>query len=85
MMDSIDVFLKVHKEDIYLICPYFEAFDGMVAIRTPKPTEGPFATIKMMVSPDFKSDFDALIKVLQKKLEIYPLPLGEGGSLKGSG
>ncbi|MDI6732105.1 MAG: hypothetical protein QME05_06015, partial [Candidatus Margulisbacteria bacterium] len=74
MIDSIDYYLKVRKEDIYLICPYFEAFEGMVAIRTPKPTDGPFASIKFMVSPDFKSDFDILIKVLQKKLDIYPLP-----------
>jgi len=63
-MDSINYYLKVHKEDIYLICPYFEAFEGMVAIRTPKPTAGPFATIKMMVSPDFKSDFEKLLKIL---------------------
>jgi HAD superfamily phosphatase (TIGR01668 family) len=62
-MDSIDYFLKVNKEDIYLICPYFEAFEGMVAIRTPKPTAGPFAIIKLMVAPDFKADFEDIFAI----------------------
>lgn len=70
MMDSINVFLKVHKEDIYLICPYFEAFDGMVAIRTPKPTDGPFAIIKLMVSPFFMLDFEKILLSLGKKIDL---------------
>jgi len=69
-MDSIDVFLKVKKEDIYLICPYFEAFEGMAAIRTPEPAEGPYATLKLMVSPDFKDDFDKLLASLKGRLDI---------------
>ena len=67
-MDSINCFLKVKKEDIYLICPYFEAFDGMAAIRTPRPEEGEFATIKLMVSPDFKNDFEEVLKGLGKRI-----------------
>ncbi len=70
MIDSINVFLKVHKEDIYLICPYFEAFDGMVAIRTPKPTDGPFAIIKLMVSPFFMLDFEKILLSLGKKIDL---------------
>ena len=69
-MDSLDYFLRVRKEDIYLICPYFEAFQGMVAIRTPKPEQGDHATIKLMVSPDFKADFEKLLDNLKGKLEI---------------
>jgi hypothetical protein len=67
-MDSINVFLKVKKEDIYLICPYFEAFEGMAAIRTPRPEEGPYATLKLMVSPDFMEDFNKLLGNLEKRL-----------------
>ena len=69
-MDSINVHLRVNKEDIYLICPYFEAFEGMVSIRTPKPEEGPKATIKLMVAPDFKDDFDEVLKELGERLTI---------------
>ena len=69
-MDSIDYFLRVKKEDIYLICPYFEAFQGMVAIRTPKPEQGDRATIKLMVSPDFTADFEKLLSNLKEKLDI---------------
>ena len=69
-MDSIDYFLKIKKEDIYLICPFFEAFSGMVAIRTPKPTTGPTAILRLMVSPDFKEDFEKLLNNLKRKLSF---------------
>ena len=69
-MDSINVYLKVNKEDIYIICPYFEAFEGMVAIRTPKPTTGPHATLKLMVSPDFKEDFEKLLASLKRRINL---------------
>jgi len=64
------VFLKVNKEDIYIICPFFEAFEGMVAIRTPKPEQGPQATLKLMVSPDFMGDFEKLLKALSRRIEF---------------
>jgi len=67
-MDSINVFLKVKKEDIYVICPYFEAFEGMAAIRTPQPEAGEYAKLKLMVSPDFKEDFDKILEGLGKKV-----------------
>ena len=75
-MDSIDCFLRVNKKDIYLICPFFEAFEGMVAIRTPKPVEGPQATLKLMVSPDFKEDFDKLLSALSRRISFERI-LGE--------
>jgi hypothetical protein len=70
MKDSIDYFLRVNKEDIYVICPYFEAFEGMVAIRTPRPEEGPQATLKLMVSPDFKDDFEKLLENLKRRINF---------------
>ncbi|MBN2058037.1 MAG: DUF4911 domain-containing protein [Candidatus Saganbacteria bacterium] len=72
-MDSIDYFLRIKKEDIYLICPFFEAFEGMAAIRTPKPETGNFATLKLMVSPDFQADFEKLLDYLSGRLEIERL------------
>lgn len=75
-MDSINVYLKVNKEDIYIICPYFEAFEGMVAIRTPKPVTGPRATLKLMVSPDFKEDFEKLLSNLKRRINFERI-LGE--------
>ncbi len=70
----INVFLRVKKEDIYIICPFFEAFEGMVAIRTPKRESGPEATIKLMVSPDFKEDFDKLISNLRRRINFELVP-----------
>jgi hypothetical protein len=77
--DSINYFLKVNKEDIYLICPYFEAFEGMAAIRTPKPVEGPVATLKLMISPDFKEDFKKLLSHLKGRLSFEILENAEAG------
>ncbi len=70
MKDSINVYLKVRKEDIYLICPFFEAFEGMAAIRTPKPAAGEFATLKLMVAPDFMADFEKVLAGIEKRLNI---------------
>lgn len=67
-MDSINLFLRVKKEDIYLLCPFFEAFEGMSSIRVPKPEDGPFATLKLMVAPDFKADFEKVLSALGKKV-----------------
>jgi len=69
-MDSIDCFLKVKKEELYLVCPFFEAFEGMVAIRTPKPEEGTFATLRLMVSPDFKEAFEKILASLSRRLSF---------------
>jgi len=71
--DSINVFLKVKKEDIYIICPFFEAFDGMAAIRTPKTQDGPYAILKLMVSPDFINDFNQLLKTLSQRVSFEEL------------
>lgn len=70
MKDSINVFLRVKKEDIYLLCPYFEAFEGMMAIRTPAPEPGPEATLKLMLSPDFREEFNKLLATLKKRLSF---------------
>jgi hypothetical protein len=42
----------------------------MVAIRTPAPEAGPKATIKLMVSPDFKEDFDKLLANLKRRIDF---------------
>jgi len=76
MKDSVNVFLKVKKEDVYLICPFFEAFEGMAAIRTPKPAAGGFATLKLMVSPDFLADFEQVLAALGKRI-IFERVMGE--------
>jgi hypothetical protein len=70
LKDSINYFLRVKKEDIYVICPFFEAFEGMAAIRTPKPEVGEYATIKLMVSPDFQADFEKLLGGLARRVDF---------------
>lgn len=69
-MDSINYFLRVKKEDIYLICPFFEAFEGMAAIRTPRPETGPTAIIKLMVSPHFQKDFEKLLTAISGRINF---------------
>ncbi len=71
--DSINVFLKVKKQDIYLICPFLESFEGMAAIRTPFPEEGEYAKLKLMVSPDFLDDFEKVLESLGKRLWLENL------------
>jgi len=66
--DSIDLFLKVRKADLYLLCPYLESFEGMAAIRIPAPEEGEYAKLKLMVSPDFLEDYEKLLAGLKKRL-----------------
>lgn len=67
-MDSIDYFFKVKKADIYVLCPFFEAFEGMASIRTPKPEVGDYATLRLMVAPDFQADFEKLTKTVAKRV-----------------
>ena len=74
MKDSTNIYLKVRKEDIYLICPFFEAFEGMAAIRTPRPEVGDFATLKLMVAPDFQADFAKALNYLGTKINFELLP-----------
>lgn len=76
-MDSINVYLRVNKEDIYLLCPFFEAFEGMVAIRTPKPEEGRCATLKLMLSPDFKNEFEKLLAYLKSRVNFERIDLAQ--------
>lgn len=71
--DSVDVWLKVRKEDVYLICPYFEAFAGMVAVRTPRPAAGEYASLKLMVSPDFLAELERVLNNLGKRIKIERL------------
>ena len=70
MKDSINVYLRVKKDDIYVLCPFFEAFEGMAAVRVPKPEPGPLATLLLMVSPDFMGDLEQVLAGLGKKVTI---------------
>lgn len=70
MKDSINYFLRVKKEDIYLLCPFFEAFEGMASVRVPKPEPGEQATLKLMVAPDFQNDFEKLLASLKRRVEF---------------
>jgi hypothetical protein len=70
MSDSHDYFLRVRKDNIYLICPFFEAFEGMAAIRTPRPEAGEYATLKLIVSPDFQADFERVLGALGKHVQL---------------
>ena len=72
MKESLDYYLKVKTADIYIYAPFFGAFDGMLSLRTPNPTKEEFSTMHLMVSPDFKDEFEGLVKRLglEPKTEV---------------
>jgi hypothetical protein len=70
LKDSINVYLRVKKDDIYVLCPFFEAFEGMAAVRVPQPEAGPLATLLLMVSPDFMGDLEQVLASVGKKVTI---------------
>ena len=69
-MKHIDHFIKVKKNDVSFICTYLEAFEGMSAIRTPNPKIGEDAVLHIMVSPDFKDQFDKIMISLNKEVHM---------------
>ncbi|MBN3033333.1 MAG: hypothetical protein JW873_04490 [Candidatus Saganbacteria bacterium] len=68
MRDSVNVYLKVKKDDLYTLCPFFESFEGMAAVRIPRPAAGEHALLKLMVAPDFLGDFERVLAGLGKKV-----------------
>lgn len=62
MKDSLDYFVKVKAQDIYFWCPYLEAYEGMLALRTPSPPKDGEGVLHFMVSPDFKEEFERIIR-----------------------
>ncbi len=68
--DSRNIYLKVRKDDLHLICPFLESFEGLAAIRIPHPEKGEYACLKLMVSPDFAPDYDKVLAGLGKRLSI---------------
>ena len=70
-MNSLDLYFRVKKSDILHICTYLESFEGMMALRTPNPDKySDNAILHMMVSPDYKEQFDILIDDLKNKVMI---------------
>ncbi len=67
MKDCLDYFVKVKKEDVVFYAPFFDAFQGMLSLRTPEPPKDGWATMHFIVSPDFKEDFEKLIKKYKLK------------------
>ena len=69
-MKHIDHFIKVKKNDVSFICTYLEAFEGMAAIRTPNPKMGEDAVLHIMVSPDFKDQFEKIMVSMNKEVQM---------------
>jgi hypothetical protein len=63
MNDSIDYYVPINSADVHFWCPFFEAFEGMLVLRTPEPAKGKEQSIlHMMVSADYKDEYEKLIK-----------------------
>jgi hypothetical protein len=69
-MNQIDYYIKVKKNDVNFVCAFLEAFEGMTSIRTPNPKPGEDNVMHMMVSPDFKEQFEILIDKLGEEIQM---------------
>lgn len=69
-MNQLDYHYKVKKCDVSFICTYLEAFEGMSAVRTPNPKFGEDSLLHIMVSPDFKDQFEVIIGDLSKEIQM---------------
>lgn len=68
--DSQIVYVKLPRKEVAFFCGFFEAFEGMTAIRTPVQLPGKDSLLKIMVSPDFKREVSQLLKFLGKSIPI---------------
>jgi hypothetical protein len=62
MRDSLDYFVKAPKAELGMWCAYFEAFEGMLSLRTPAPPKDQWGIIHMMVSPDYRKEFERCLR-----------------------
>ena len=70
-MNQNDVYLKVNKKDIILICNFLESFEGMMALRTPNPDKfSDKSIIHIMVSPDYQEQFETILNNFKKSISI---------------
>lgn len=68
-MNSIDLYLKVKKQDIAFICGYLESFEGMMAFRTPNPDRySDTSIVHLMISPDYKQQADKILGSLGREI-----------------
>jgi len=69
MKDCLDYFVKVKKEDVMFYAPFFDAYQGMLSLRTPEPPKDKWAVMHFIVSPDFKIDFEKLIRKMNLRYD----------------
>ena len=69
-MNQLDYYFKVDKKEVSFICSYLEAFEGMAAVRTPNPKPGEDTVLHMMITPDFKEQFEDIIGKLGKDIQL---------------
>ncbi|MBU0686274.1 MAG: hypothetical protein KKB81_00275 [Candidatus Margulisbacteria bacterium] len=67
MNKTFDLLIRIKKEHVRDICTFFEYFEGMAAIRTPSPEPGEFANLQIMVSEDYRKEFEYLMERLQAR------------------
>jgi Domain of unknown function (DUF4911) len=69
-MKQIDEYIKVDKSQVAFLCAYLEAFEGMCSMRTPNPKPGEDTVMHIMVSPDFKEQYDIIMDDLRKEIKL---------------
>jgi len=66
-MNTINYHYQVNKEDIAFLYSYLQAYEGMLALRNPDPSKN---ILFIMVSPDYKNDFERVVRNLSKKVKM---------------
>jgi hypothetical protein len=66
-INSIEMLLKVKKEDVHIICTFLEGFEHCASLRTPKASAGPFTTLQLMIAPDFMKEIKQALSHLKKE------------------
>jgi hypothetical protein len=68
--DSHTVYLKLPRKEVAFFCGFFEAYEGMAAIRTPTQLPGEESLLKIMIASEFKREVSQLLKFLGKTIKI---------------
>lgn len=85
MTTNSNIYLKIKKEDIFLLCPFLESFEGLAAVRTPQPATGPESVLKLITAPDFREELKGLIAFLKTRLVLEELSETEAAQLMSRG
>ena len=70
LLNTIERYFKVQKENIAFIKFILEAYDGMAVMRTLDSHEG---VIELIIAPDFEMEVNEILDNLRNEFEVHPI------------